>query len=67
MPSDIEKWLQKPGLGEYAPAFDENRVNAEILPTLTNDDLKDIGVLAVGDRHCLCLCGHASLLAPRVE
>lgn len=50
MPSDTETWLRELGLGEYAEAFAENRIGAEILPSLTNDDLKDIGVLAVGDR-----------------
>jgi hypothetical protein len=50
MSGDIEQWLKQLGLGEYRQAFTENRIDAYILPTLTNDDLKDIGVVAVGDR-----------------
>ena len=47
---DIAEWLEELGLGEYVEAFAENRIDADVLPTLTNDDLKDIGVVAVGDR-----------------
>ena len=53
MSDDIRQWLEDQELGEYADAFAENRVDASVLPTLTNDDLKDIGVLAVGDRRRL--------------
>ncbi len=54
MSDDIRQWLEGQELGEYADAFAENRVDANVLPTLTNDDLKDIGVLAVGDRRRRC-------------
>jgi class 3 adenylate cyclase len=50
---DIGTWLQGLGLEEYAPAFRDNRIDAAILPKLTGDDLKDIGVAAVGDRRKL--------------
>jgi class 3 adenylate cyclase/predicted ATPase len=50
MPRDVDTWLKELELSEYSQAFAENRIDAEVLPTLTNDDLKDIGVLAVGDR-----------------
>ncbi len=50
MPGEVGWWLEELGLSEYAEAFAENRIDADVLPTLTNDDLKDIGVVAVGDR-----------------
>ena len=50
MVDDIRKWLEDLGLGEYAAAFVENRVDAGVLTELTSEDLKDIGVAAVGDR-----------------
>ena len=42
MADDIRQWLEGLGLGEYADAFEENLVDADVLPTLTGDDLKDI-------------------------
>jgi SAM domain (Sterile alpha motif) len=38
------------GLEEYETAFRENKVDAAILPKLTAEDLKDLGLAAVGDR-----------------
>ena len=50
---DIAEWLLGLGLGRYAPAFAENAINWDVLPELTADDLKEIGVAAVGDRRRL--------------
>jgi class 3 adenylate cyclase len=50
---DLAEWLEALGLGEYAEAFAENRIDFGVLPRLTGDDLKDIGVVAVGDRRKL--------------
>ncbi|HEX6443294.1 MAG TPA: SAM domain-containing protein [Stellaceae bacterium] len=50
---DIADRLRRLGLEKYAPAFDENAINWEVLSELTIDDLKDIGVAAVGDRQRL--------------
>ena len=47
---DIGGWLRKVGLEQYEPAFRENKIDREILPRLTVDDLKDLGVALVGDR-----------------
>ena len=41
------------GLERYENAFRENEIAAEILPKLTADDLKDIGVTIVGHRRKL--------------
>ena len=41
---DVGEWLKSLGLEQYEAAFRENDVDAEVLPTLTADDLKDLGV-----------------------
>ena len=53
MPDDVARWLEQLGLGEYAVAFAENRIDSGLLTRLTNDDLKDIGITVVGDRRRL--------------
>jgi class 3 adenylate cyclase/predicted ATPase len=50
---DVAAWLRGLGLEQYEPAFRDNRIDAEILPKLTVEDLKDIGVAIVGDRRKL--------------
>src|SRR5260370_34088708 len=47
---DIGGWLRKLGLEQYERAFRENKIDSKILPRLTVDDLKDLGVASVGDR-----------------
>jgi class 3 adenylate cyclase len=46
---EIADWLQKLGMSEYAPRFAENRIDFSVLPDLTDQDLKDLGVV-LGDR-----------------
>ena len=41
----IADWLEKLGMSEYAQCFAENGINVAALPHLTDQDLKDIGVL----------------------
>ena len=50
---DIGAWLRELGLGQYEAAFRDNAVNGAILPKLTADDLKEIGVIAIGHRRRL--------------
>jgi class 3 adenylate cyclase/tetratricopeptide (TPR) repeat protein len=50
---DVGGWLRGLGLGQYEEKFRDNKVDAAVLPQLTADDLKDIGVAAVGDRRKL--------------
>jgi class 3 adenylate cyclase/predicted ATPase len=50
---DIGGWLRSLGLEEYEAAFRENKVDAAVLSKLTAEDLKDLGVAAVGDRRRL--------------
>jgi hypothetical protein len=41
----IAEWLDKLGLGHYAQRFAENGIDLSVLRHLTDQDLKDIGVL----------------------
>ena len=47
---NIAVWLKSLGLEQYVPVFDDNAIDAEILPRLTAEDLKEIGVGALGHR-----------------
>jgi class 3 adenylate cyclase len=62
---DIAEWLQDLGLGQYAAAFAENEVDWQILSRLTSDDLKEIGVVAIGHRRRL-LEAIAALANPQI-
>src|SRR4029453_11362464 len=42
---DIAEWLGSIGLGEYAQRFAENAIDFSTLRDLTEQDLKDLGVL----------------------
>ena len=50
---DIARWLQSLGLDRYERAFLENDVTVEVLPDLTVEDLKELGVVTVGHRRRL--------------
>ena len=42
----VADWLERLGLGQYAQRFAENDISFSVLPDLTDQDLKEIGVLA---------------------
>src|SRR5881275_1196621 len=50
---DIASWLHRLGLQQYDQAFRDNAIDASVLPELTAEDLKDIGVDLVGHRRRL--------------
>ena len=50
---DVVGWLRKLGLEQYEAAFRENMVVDTVLPRLTAEDLKDLGVGFVGHRRKL--------------
>ena len=50
---DVADWLRALGLERYEAAFRENDVDTELLPNLTADDLKDLGITSVGHRRQL--------------
>ena len=47
---DIVVWLRSLGLGKYEAAFRENEIDETVLPGLTAEDLKELGVAALGHR-----------------
>ena len=50
---DVGDWLRKLGLEQYEAAFRENKIDDTVLPSLTAEDLKDLGVGFVGHRRRL--------------
>jgi class 3 adenylate cyclase len=50
---DLGDWLRSLGLGQYEAAFRENEIDDTVLPSLTAEDLKDLGVSIVGHRRKL--------------
>ena len=50
---DIVVWLRSLGLGRYEAAFRENEIDETVLPDLTAEDLKGLGVSIVGHRRKL--------------
>ena len=47
--SDIRDWLEALALGEYAEAFEAEKIDPGAVPELTEDDLKELG-LPMGPR-----------------
>jgi class 3 adenylate cyclase len=50
---DIVVWLRGLGLGRYEAAFRDNEIDETVLPNLTAEDLKELGVAALGHRRIL--------------
>src|SRR6202051_2481707 len=50
---DLRGWLRSLGLERYEAAFRENEIDETVLPSLTAEDLKDLGVGIVGHRRKL--------------
>ena len=47
---DIVVWLRSLGLGKYEAAFRENEIDETVLPGLTHETLKELGVASLGHR-----------------
>ena len=50
---DVGGWLRRLGLEQYEASFRENKIDDMVLPRLTAEDLKDLGVEFVGHRRKL--------------
>jgi hypothetical protein len=50
---DVGGWLRSLGLGKYEAAFRENEIDDTVLPRLTTEDLRELGVGSVGHRRML--------------
>jgi class 3 adenylate cyclase len=50
---NVEDWLRQIGLEQYAQVFAEHDISADVLPHLTSDDLRELGISLVGHRRRL--------------
>ena len=50
---DVVVWLRSLGLGKYEALFQENDIDETVLPNLTAEDLKELGVASLGHRRKL--------------
>src|SRR5215475_14155165 len=50
---DVAEWLRRLDMAQYIGAFAANAVDEAVLPSLTADDIRDIGVGPVGHRRKL--------------
>ena len=69
---DLGGWLRSLGLERYEAAFRENEIDETVLPSLTHETLKELGVTAVGHRLKLldaiaALRGDTSATAPSTD
>ena len=68
---DFAEWLVGLGLGQYSAAFDSENVDLSIVATLSDQDLKDLGVATLGHRRKILLAaaslgssfGHSSAVS----
>jgi class 3 adenylate cyclase len=47
---DVVVWLRSLGLGKYEAIFRENDIDETVLPSLTHENLKELGVASFGHR-----------------
>ena len=64
MTTQISQWLQAQNLEQYADGFNENEITLEDLPDLTDADLKELGVAAMGHRKAILRAAAAASAAP---
>jgi class 3 adenylate cyclase len=69
---DVVVWLRSLGLGKYEVLFRENDIDETVLPNLTAEDLKELGIASLGHRRKLldaiaALRGDASGKAPSAD
>ncbi len=50
---DVTEWLRSLGLEQYAPTFAQNHIGPELLPTLSAEDLKELGIASFGHRRAM--------------
>ena len=62
----LAHWLEKLGMSEYAERFAENKIDVSVLPHLTDQDLKDIGVALGHRRKILAAIAEFASAAPAV-
>jgi class 3 adenylate cyclase len=48
--SEIRKWLEAIGLGQYADAFESNDIDMDLLRRIDDQALRDLGMTSAGHR-----------------
>ena len=61
--SAVRNWLEGLGLGDYAEAFEAEKIGVEALAELTEADLKELG-LPIGPRRLALKAARALAAAP---
>jgi SAM domain (Sterile alpha motif) len=60
----IADWLEKLGMSEYAQRFTENDIDTSVLPHLTDQDFKELGISLGHRRKMLAAIGELAGAAP---
>ena len=55
MSNEVLQWLNGLGLGQYADSFARHEIGLQLLPELSDDDLREIGITALGHRKTMLL------------
>jgi SAM domain (Sterile alpha motif) len=63
---DVVVWLRSLGLGKYEAAFRENGIDETVLPGLTRENLKELGVTSATGRK-LAIGDHKAPIARRAD
>jgi hypothetical protein len=63
-PTPLPEWLAEHGLTKYSRLFVDNAVGLDVLPQLTEGDLKDLGI-PLGDRKRILVA--VKTLAPAIS
>jgi class 3 adenylate cyclase/predicted ATPase len=64
---DLAHWLEKLGMSEYTQRFAENRIDLSVLPDLTDQDLKELGIVLGDRRKILRAIGELSNARPPAQ
>ena len=62
---DVASWLRSLGLEKYEANFRDNPISEKVVPRLTAEDLRELGVSTVGDRRVLldAIAGEGGLVS----
>jgi SAM domain (Sterile alpha motif) len=47
---NVAEWLRNWGLGQYEAAFRDHDITEAVLPELTDEDFKELGIRSLGHR-----------------
>jgi class 3 adenylate cyclase/predicted ATPase len=68
---DVADWLRMLGLEQYEALFRQNDIDAEVLPTLGADDLRELGIGSLGHRKkllaAIAALSDGSTVAPKSD